>query len=352
MGNYRCHGYTLADKKKAVEHAAKVSVKSASRQWDVQPKTIRDWRKMVAANPEMPTNFHRKKTVGGKKTSLSKDAQTAIVTHVELAQKLGIHCSTRLLRLNLLSKQLLDASKTINAMQQQIRTFLRASGYSHRKKTTSIPNTREVALMCKCFVSFIIQQMMRYAIPPENVWNFDQTNLPFAYTTEKTIATTGSDQVCVTGGKTPTQRATVMVGVNIPGKKSAPLLVFKGTKNGRIKKALEDVNKQGNIFDGTVVGGFTNFNRYTVNETAWMCESAMHEWIEFVWKPIAAAHPGPKLIMLDDFAAHQCKSVYAKFGEYDTMVEIVPGGLTGRLQVRMEFDFVYYLFGNFLFSPQ
>lgn len=69
----------------------------------------------------MPTNFHRKKTFGGNKTTLLKQAQDTIVAQLEVTQEIGIVCSTRLLRLNLLSQRLLDATKTKLALDQQIR---------------------------------------------------------------------------------------------------------------------------------------------------------------------------------------------------------------------------------------
>lgn len=333
MGIYRCHAYSLADKKKAVEEAAQTSVRATARKWCVQPCMIRAWRKRIAEKEVMPTNFHRKKTFGGKKSSLPAEAKQAIITHVEVAQARGIVCSTRLLRLNLLSKSLLDAQKPVSASNQQIRTFLHSAGYSYKKKTTSIPETRQCKMMCTSFVSYIVQQMMRFSIAPENTWNFDQTNIPYQYEQKKTIASKGHHQICKRGGKQPTQRASVMAGCNIAGKKSPPFLVWKGLTRGRISKALEEVNNQGACFDGTVFNGYTNFNRYAVNKTAWMNEALVLQWIELAWKHIAAAHPGPKMLILDDFAAHQCKSVYVELGKYETILEIIPGGLTGKLQV-------------------
>src|SRR6266536_2171906 len=65
----------------------------------------------------------------------------------------------------------------------------------------------------------------------------------------------------------------------------------------------------------------------------WMDENEMLYWIENVWSRCAGMLSNPQsLLVLDSFSAHIVDSVKCQFGEKNTNIAIISGGLTSRLQ--------------------
>jgi hypothetical protein len=110
---------------------------------------------------------------------------------------------------------------------------------SYRRKTTKVPqNTRHSEDIKTRFIRYVKFRMNLIGVDFDDVYNVDQTNLPFSIEGVYTWAQQNSESVALKGSKTD-GRATVMSGTNATGtQKLPPFLIFKGTMNGRIAREI------------------------------------------------------------------------------------------------------------------
>lgn len=99
-------------------------------------------------------------------------------------------------------------------------------------------------------------------------------------------------------------------------------LIFCAKRGGRVEKEWTRV---GNTYPKGI--------QYAVQEKAWMDQEGMLDWIRRVWGPWVDKREGIKLMIIDKFSSHLCAPVLAKLAEHKTMVEVIPGGYTSKLQV-------------------
>ena len=81
--------------------------------------------------------------------------------------------------------------------------------------------------------------LMRHKVAnmnPDHVLNMDQTPIPFSYHNKRTWEEKGVKTVHSQASTTDTKRATLAATVTMNGEVLLPLLIFKGSKNGRIEK--------------------------------------------------------------------------------------------------------------------
>jgi len=94
------------------------------------------------------------------------------------------------------------------------------------------------------------------------------------------------------------------------------MIVMKGVRDARIHTEIKDYDDENTI--------------HTCQENAWCSLDVLKEWHSQVWTPIAEAHPGPKLLLLDSYPLH--KDVLTLFSSNQTTVLLIPAGLTFALQ--------------------
>jgi DDE superfamily endonuclease len=212
------------------------------------------------------------------------------------------------------------------AFKHRMYRHMKSWRFSYRRSTTTnkVPqNTRHAADVVSEFVAYYKFKVNLLGVSEDDIFNCDQTNLPFSLEAVYTWARMASRSVAVSSSDT-SQRATVMLGANASGTtKLPPYLVFKGSSKstGRIFKEL----RKGE--------GYTPYCKYSVNEKAWFNEEVMLDWIEVVWKPITVDRGGKlTYLLLDEFAVHVTSSVEAAFADLNTEVDIIPGGYTPKLQ--------------------
>lgn len=117
-------------------------------------------------------------------------------------------------------------------------------------------------------------------------------------------------------GNGSTLRCTVLLGITASGLKLPPLLVFKGTATGRVRRE------------------FVNYNpgaRYATQEKAWVDQAVMQRWIETVWTPWTAMHPRSYLLM-DQFTVHKTAETTNAIQARGTRIDYILEGCTSKLQ--------------------
>jgi len=108
--------------------------------------------------------------------------------------------------------------------------------------------------------------------------------------------------------------------VTASGKVLKPVIIFKGTRNGRI-----------------VTREFPNYEEdmvYLCQRAAWMDEEAMIVWVDRVLQPHieTAPHGVMPILFLDSYRCHMMASVMSKIQDLGVEVQHIPGGCTSLCQ--------------------
>jgi hypothetical protein len=210
---------------------------------------------------------------------------------------------------------------TISSLRQRMYRFMKEAGISHRAVTHIAQNTSHSLVTIQDFQRYIRQVIKRHNIAPDNIVNGDETNCDWAPTPKKTLNREGANTV---GAQAPTssQRCSTLLCVTAAGNKLPPFIIFSGTKQGTIKRK-----------ELVQLTGYPAGNLYTCQKCAWMDEETMLEWVELVWKPFVETRVGLLLLILDEARSHMTSKVVRRIGELRTILEIIPGGYTSKLQV-------------------
>ena len=201
--------------------------------------------------------------------------------------------------------------------------FMKRNGLAQRKVTHQAQQNASIQTNIDDFIQYVQMRMKMLNIPPENVWNADETNVFFAPDTKWTIAERGSRTVSCKKPKS-SSRASIMLGASMTGEKMKPYIIFKGKLSQKSTVYKEIHNPQKYDYPTGVA--------YYLQENTWMDEQSMLKWIWQVWNPIANSQDGIKLLLLDEAISHMTAPVKQTFTHTNTIVEFIPGGYTSKLQ--------------------
>jgi hypothetical protein len=207
-----------------------------------------------------------------------------------------------------------------SVISQRILRLLHKWQLSYRKGTHKAQNTRFRFKVMKDFHSYIRQKINSLKVTHHQIFNFDETNVPFTPSVEHTWHPKGTKNVPILDEKC-SLRCTIMLGSSMSGEKATPFIIYTGknTARGVIKQALQTKN------------GYSQVLEYGVQENGWMDEKLMLEWIDKVWRPIALHH-GTTLLIIDAHRSHMTSNVKDALSECNTELEIIPSGYTSKLQ--------------------
>jgi hypothetical protein len=119
-------------------------------------------------------------------------------------------------------------------------------------------------------------------------------------------------------------RVTAVLSVCSNGEKLQPMIIFKGTSNGRIARTIHSRNSP-----------YPREAAYAMQPNAWMSEDIMVEWIERIFIPytlMARDNNQRVVLILDTLRAHQTEEIRRLIRENHIQLLYIPGGLTGQLQ--------------------
>jgi hypothetical protein len=210
---------------------------------------------------------------------------------------------------------------TKHALRQRVYRFAQNIGISSRAVTHVAQNTTHCLITIQDFVAYIIQQISRYKISMCNIVNGDETNCDWALPPKRTLDNKGKRNIEAQSSAS-SGRCSTLLCVTANGERLYPFVIYLGSKKGTIKKKeLKELN------------GYPKEMKYTTQKNAWMDEETMLEWIEHVWKPFADSRRGMLMLIIDEAKAHMTAKVLRALSELRTIVEIIPGGYTSKLQV-------------------
>ena len=119
-----------------------------------------------------------------------------------------------------------------------------------------------------------------------------------------------------------TARLTVSLAVSADGDKLKPMVIFKGTPDGRIAtRELPEFETKDELL-------------LCCQDNAWQDEANMGRWIDEVLVPYLQEKAAgvPVLLFLDQFEAHKTTKTRAKLDGIGVQLQLIPGGCTGLLQ--------------------
>eukprot|EP00956_Cyclotella_meneghiniana_P006714 scaffold8927_cov71-Cyclotella_meneghiniana.AAC.1 len=160
-------------------------------------------------------------------------------------------------------------NKSSPAKRFVARRFCISIGLSHRAPThVAQKHPAQTEALAKAFIE-LVRERVRH-MPPDAVANMDQTPIPFAYNSRRTLARRGSSSIhlLAPGEK---ERATFNATITLAGGKLKPLVVFKGKPGGRIEKRDFPT--------------FSDDGFWEVQKNAWCDERVMLVWVYKVLAP-------------------------------------------------------------------
>lgn len=232
----------------------------------------------------------------------------------EIRQR-GIQVSTRMIRQE--ASRLLPTfrGKSMEAKKRVVTRFTKTMGLTHRAAThTAQKNSDETQEESRHFIQMMKEKLVYY--DPCDVINMDQSPIPYSFHASRTLEMKGTKTVHVRSSTADTKRVTLAVTVDAAGKMLPPMLIFKGTPNGRI------ANRE--------FGTYPERGHYACQKKAWMDEEMMHKWIDLVlipWKETTTPGVVP-LLILDAYRVHMMGTVVNRVQSLGIEVIHIPPGCT------------------------
>ena len=148
----------------------------------------------------------------------------------------------------------------------------------------------------------------------------DQTNSKFGNSPSHTINQRGARTINMRTGTNDSKRCTVALTVSASGKMLTPMVVYKGTRHGRIATREIRDHPQG--------------MKYALQPKAWFNEATMLDWVDHVLKPDVAMAPVGiiPILFLDSFKVHLLGSIADAIQGLGVELKIIPPGCTGLVQ--------------------
>ena len=146
----------------------------------------------------------------------------------------------------------------------------------------------------------------------------DEVPLFFDLTPDHTLENKGAKEVAIRVTAKYKVRVTLVLCCLADGTKLPPMLIFK-EGGGTLPKKLIDAYDSRRII-------------LRANKKGWMNQELMKQWVKEVWLPNTNRSKS-YLLTWDSFSCHKNQELIDKLcAEYNTSVEIIPGGCTSVLQ--------------------
>jgi hypothetical protein len=174
----------------------------------------------------------------------------------------------------------------------------------------------EMEKVAQDYMDSIHPHLLQENCSPDYIINMDQTPVPFTFNAKRTLELIGKTTIHIRKSTNDTKRVTCALSATASGHLLTPMLIFKGTPGGQIKK--------------TEFLSFPDDMLYACQENAWMDEQCMLQWVEKVLKPYVDKAPSGivSLLFLDSYQCHMMGSIVEAIQELGVEVEHIPGGCT------------------------
>ena len=313
----RRHIVTLVDR---VMQEDGVSLNRAADNLQVSAQSIRRWRSSLQDITNPQGRDDATKNYKGPAGFLD-DIQEELIAFVSEWRDRGMPVTRFALvrKIGRLKPEFLLKSSTARLMC--ISRFLSVNNLVHRVATyTAQCPPDEVHEDAKSHLVVAVPKCVGPTRDPRFVLNMDQTNSKFGNSPGQTIDQRGARTINMRTGTDNSKRCTVALTVSASGEMITPMVIYKGTRYGRIAtRELQDHPQE---------------MKYAMQPKAWFDEATMLDWVDHVLKPYVATAPVGiiPILFLDSFKVHLLGSVADAIQRLGVELKIIPPGCTGLVQ--------------------
>jgi DDE superfamily endonuclease len=321
-------------------HAGSMSTRGAAKEWGVQEKMLRNWKKKIeskqaslaslpAAEASCRWSRFLKSRIDQKERSLKTDEayMLQLDTFYRQQRSLGykVFDSDLVSQLHVIlyppESDTEEPTEKLSdeALRSRIRRWRERLGIV-RRATHVGQRTEFDPDIIRGFVDAVNEEIVTRGIPMDCIVNMDETNMYFDQQGRMTLADKGQKTVnIVTTGSS--QRCTIALAASLSGEKLPPMVIFKGVPGARGNSVANEL----------ATLGYPSTATYTVQKKAWMDIPTFLQWVEEIWRPFCAGRP-KTLLILDVHKAHMATESLAALQECGTEVMFIPPGYTSKLQ--------------------
>ena len=282
---------------------------------DVHHSLLVRWRKQKSRLMHIPNASVRSTHIG--MASILKEHEEVLLWFIFELREQGIQVSLGMVALKASSLSRSFKEKTTHAKEKIVSRFVASHGLKHFMGThESQRGPGETAAEALDYMQHVRVKLAQPNQHADYIINMDQTPIPFTFNSKRTLEMVGKKTVHIRKSTNDTKRAILALTVTASGKMIRPMLIFKGTVNGRIVKRD--------------MPGWDNTFLYACQPNAWMDERCMLLWVDLCLKPHVATIPTGiiPIISLDSYRCHMMASVVDAIQELGVKVEHIPGGCT------------------------
>ena len=296
------------------------SLKSVSRLYNVTPFQLREWRRNRA---RISATLTKKKSAGAGMTGFLKQFEAPIIGYALDQRALGVKVTYGDLVVR--ACQLCDEFRNKEKTQQYhiVRRLAIANCLVDRAIThTSQALQADMEEQAKEWLTLTRPILQAPNVAKKFVINMDQTPVFMSMHSKRTLDLQG--RRTITGRKTSnsTARLTVSLAVSADGDKLKPMVIFKGTPDGRIAtRELPEFETRDELL-------------LCCQPHAWQDERNMERWIDEILVPYLQerAEGVPVFLFLDHFEVHKSRRTRQHLEALGIQLQLSPTGCTGLLQ--------------------
>ncbi|KAH9142953.1 hypothetical protein AeRB84_013012 [Aphanomyces euteiches] len=310
----------MPGKKKAVDVAFKLQVIAdakaknnlkAPKKHRVSRSSIQEWRKQEESLRKLfATNPSAKRLSGGGRKLTSEDLEEILFERV-LYERFLHHRVTRTMITAWGVELCEELEVTLLCSSGWLARFLERHNFVQRKATRKPIHTEdEIIRRAVAFYANVRRIIEEFNVPPEHIYNFDESAVFFDHTNNSTIDLCGARDVPLKTFGLEKSRITAVFCANAVGMKKKPFLLVKPNACNH-SKTVES--------NGIAVCPVEN---------AWMNSDVFVHYLEFNFR----YHQRPLLLVFDSARSHISKKVKAYLHQENILYAVIPGGLTPYLQ--------------------
>lgn len=311
MAPIKRHAYEADFKLKAINHAVEHGNRAAAREFNINESMVRKWRQQEDALRQVKKT---KRSFRGSKARWPQ-LEDKIEQWVIEQRTAGRSVSTVSIRLKATT---IARDMEINNFQggpSWCFRFMKRRNLSIRARTTvsqQLPKDYEEKLAI--FRTYCKNKIHEKNIRPEHITNMDEVPLTFDIPVSRTVDKRGASTVSIRTTGSEKSSLTVVLGCQANGQKLPPMVIFK-------RKTIPKEKFPAGVF-------------IKANSKGWMDEQKMSEWLKevYVKRPDGFFHQSPSLLIYDSMRAHLTDAVKAQVKKTNSVLAVIPGGLTKELQ--------------------
>ena len=300
-----------------VKYAEQNSGLAAARQFNVDPKRVREWKqKKGELLSQSAIDGKRARLSGGGRKKVSEELDANLCQWIHHVRGQNHRVSRKMIRIK--AKEMYatasdkrDDGVVFGATSGWLNRFLRRNNFSLRRRTTVAQKDAPVEKIVN-FLVFSTKQIEAKKIQPKNIIAMDETAVWFDMVGSSTVSERGARSICLKTTGHEKARVTVALAAKADGTKLKPYIVFKG--------AVRDVKAMQSI-PGVIIASSKN---------GWFNDDLTKDWLQ---RAVGKFHFGPRLLAWDSYRCHISEATKAELKRgYNLTMAIIPGGCTKYLQ--------------------